>query len=77
MRFFDTQLALGSVLPLADGALFLTSEQPPFGPRAYSVRRAYDNGRIETVGDFCSYETRQAAEVALQAARSIAVADEL
>lgn len=66
MAFFDTQLYPSSAEPTNSGALFITSEQPPYGPRAYSVRRAYDSGEIETVGAFCGYATFIAAEAAMK-----------
>lgn len=52
MRFFGTRL-------LGTGWLFVSSEQPPHGPRRYSVRRwdAAVPGDVDTVGEFCAYQT--------------------
>jgi hypothetical protein len=64
--FFGTQFHS----PLLGGRFFVTSERAPHGPRAYSVRRANDDGSIDTVGDFYSYATREAAwQAAQEAAR--------
>lgn len=61
IKFFGTK-----IMPtVVDGRYFITSEQPPHGPRKYSVRRAEDNGSISTVGKFCHYPTRQSARRAL------------
>lgn len=65
MAFFGTQVFVGSVRETNSGALFITSERPPHGPRMYSVRRAYDSGQIETVGTFCGHATFKDAEAAL------------
>lgn len=53
MRFFRTRL--GKVFQGPGGIYFVTSEQPPHGPRRYSVRR-FDPAAItiETVGAFCA-----------------------
>lgn len=64
MRFFGSRIH-ATVYP---GGFFVTSEQPPHGPRYYTVRRAMPDGSIETVGDFCAYPTRRAAHKAAAAA---------
>lgn len=66
MAFFSTQLYPFSAEPTNSGALFITSEQPLNGSRAYSVRRAYDSGVIETVGEFCGHATFDDAEAAMK-----------
>lgn len=72
MRFFGTRA--GSRLYTGPGgAYFVTSEQPPHGPRAYTVRRfVAETCSIETVGDFGGYATRAAAH---RAARTAAKGD--
>ena len=61
MRFFR------SVLPRAGvegpgGIYFVSSEQPPHGPRAYTVRQLVGEGRIATVGEFCGFPSRAEAQ---------------
>jgi hypothetical protein len=63
MRFFGCRI----VSDVIGGRYFLTSEQPPQGPRAYSIREAGPDGDIETVGEFCSYKSKGAARTALMA----------
>lgn len=66
MRFFGTRLCPATVKGLPDGgALFVSSEQPPHGPRGYGVRRVHPNGAVETLGEVCQYRTRKAALAAL------------
>lgn len=65
-RFFRSRYPRSAVL-LPDGrAAFVTSEQPPHGPRRYTVR-AYDytDGMVETVGPFCGYSSRREAQRAI------------
>ena len=60
MAFFGTRIeAQGKVFA---NRFFITSEQPPFGPRAYSIRE-YDahSDKIDTVGDFMRYKSEDAA----------------
>lgn len=61
--FFGTVVEAGPI----GGCLFITSEKPPRGPRAYSVRVAYDTGEVETVGDFLAYATKAEAGRAARA----------
>jgi hypothetical protein len=70
MRFFGTRI--GKVVQVGQVWLFITSEKPPHGPRAYSVRRMTETGDISTVGEFCVM-TRGQAPAALRDA----VADEV
>lgn len=62
MRFFGTRIHDA----VYGGRVFVTSEQPPHGPRNYSVRMITDDYRIETLGEFGGYETRDAAHRAAQ-----------
>ena len=44
------------------GCYFVTSEQYNWkAPRLYTVRKVNQDGRIETIGDFQGYDTRQKA----------------
>ena len=58
MRFFKSRI--GEVWLVGDVFLFVTSEVPPHGGRAYSVRQMNRDGNISTVGEFCKM-TRSAA----------------
>lgn len=75
MRSFGTR-ASQKVYQGEGGIYFVTSEQPPHGPRAYSVRQ-YDpaSKQINTIGSLCSMTRavahRQAAELAGPAAVAI------
>lgn len=64
MRFFGTRIESG-ILP---GHRFITSEQPPNGPRKYSVRSFDNKGDIDTVGDFCGYNSKADALAAAKTA---------
>lgn len=64
MRFFKSRIE-SSVL---SGRYFLTSEQPPGGRRAYTVRRASDTGAVRTVGELGAYATKEQARKAAYAA---------
>lgn len=44
------------------GQWFISSEEPPMGTRAYSIRVAMRNGDIGTVGEFMGYDTLEDAE---------------
>lgn len=57
MKFFGTKIESGIIA----GRYFITSEQPPSGPRKYSVRSFDDKGGVDTVGDFCAHSNRTAA----------------
>ena len=77
-RWFDpdTCAAFGTRVHQAvyGGRYFVTSERDPYGTawdgkRRYTVRRAFDNARIVTVGEFGQYATaREAHEAARKAA---------
>lgn len=60
MRFFKSRVG-DRVIPLDDGCLFVSSEKAPYEQRKYSVRRAYDDGHVETVGEFQKYKTSREA----------------
>lgn len=45
MKFFASKIHDGVI----GGKYFITSEQPPHGPRVYSIREANDSGHISTV----------------------------
>jgi hypothetical protein len=63
MRFFGTRLES----PIVHGHYFITSEQPPAGPRLYSVRSFDKQGVISTEGEFCAHRSKNDALQALQA----------
>lgn len=68
MRFFSSRIG-ARVYPdhSCRRTLFVSSEQPPHGPRHYSVRAAiWDTGHIETVGEFGAYRTGAQAHRAAQ-----------
>jgi hypothetical protein len=77
LRFFDSKI-LPTVYTAPDGWYFVTSEQfhgsawptPVLedGARKYTVRRMNDDGSIDTIGEFNSYTTREAAKTAAQEA---------
>lgn len=62
MEYFGTQIES----LILHGKYFITSEQPPNGPRKFSIRSFNDCGSIDTVGDFCSHKTLAAALKALR-----------
>tara|TARA_Y100000310_G_C20648450_1_gene797994 strand:+ start:661 stop:1047 length:387 start_codon:yes stop_codon:yes gene_type:complete len=59
MRFFKSKIGL--VRSKGDDYYFVSSEQPPHGPRMFSVRHMDKDGDIKTIGEFCSL-TRYMAE---------------
>lgn len=61
MAFFGTRIESGIIR----GQYFITSEQPPHGPRKYSVRQFDDQGDIDTCGEFCSHATKSDALAAI------------
>lgn len=59
MRFFSTHTGL--VIGVPGGAVFVTSERPPGGDRAYTVRLASGTGKgfaIDTPGGICQFPSR-------------------
>ncbi len=66
-RFFRSR-TLPTVYEGAGGIFFVTSEQPPHGKRAYTVRRFNPATRaISTVGEHCKLSRRVAVQLAQQA----------
>jgi hypothetical protein len=62
MRFFGTRV-LGGVFQGEGGIYFVTSEQPPHGPRKYNVRQYNPETRqVDTVGDFGQYNDARTAK---------------
>lgn len=60
-RFFRTRIAPGVI----NGRYFITSEKfRDDAPRLYTIRRANDDGTIDTVGEFQQYKTLRAARAA-------------
>lgn len=61
LRFFRCRLPQ-SAFRAGDVAYFVTSECPPDGRRAYTVRRYdYASRNVRTVGEFCGYASRSGA----------------
>ena len=61
MRFFGSRVH-DTVYQGPGGVFFVSSEQPPYGPRGYAVRRFDpDTGDISTVGKVCQYSSRSGA----------------
>jgi hypothetical protein len=61
MRFFGTRVC-GGAFNGAGGVYFVTSEQPPHGKRAYTIRQFKpDTLDVSTVGELCGYKTRPTA----------------
>lgn len=70
MRFFGTR-ASSKCFVVSDGTLFVTSERPPFGPRAYAVNFAHngsadERGSVERVSGVCAYASRNGALAAAE-----------
>lgn len=62
MRFFGTR-ASREVYQGSGGVYFVTSEQPPHGPRGYTVRQFVpESCDIRTVGELCGYKTGRQAK---------------
>lgn len=62
MKFFKSRI----VSELVKGTYFITSEKPPYGPRAYSIREVYnDEGHVKTHGETCQYATLGEVRAAL------------
>jgi hypothetical protein len=65
LRYFQSRIS-DNVYPVPGGALFVSSEKfrglyEPDGERRYTVRSCTAGGRIETVGEFQQYASRDAA----------------
>lgn len=61
MRFFGTKIESDVVR----GNYFVTSEQPPHGPRKFTLRSFDNEARIGTIGEFCSFPTKRDAIAAI------------
>jgi hypothetical protein len=64
--FFGTRIESGII----DGKYFISSEQPPYGPRQFTVRSFDDAGSIGTVGEFGAYRNLREAKEALTSLRN-------
>lgn len=63
MRFFGTRIES----EIIGKRYFITSEQPPHGPRKYSVRSFDEAGNVNTFGEFYAYSCKADALEALRA----------
>jgi len=61
MRFFHSRIESGIIR----GRYFITSEVNPSDEKRYSVRYVTDDAEIETLGEFHSYKTKEAAKRAI------------
>jgi hypothetical protein len=61
MKFFKTRI----MSRLIGGKYFITRETAPSNQTRFSVRRANDDGSINTVGEFHSYLFREDAKDAI------------
>ena len=61
MKFFGT--IIGLVRSKGKDYYFVSSEKPPHGKRAYSVRHMDAKGGIHTIGEFCSYTKYMAEKI--------------
>lgn len=61
MAFFGSRVESAIIR----GCYFVSSEQPPHGPRKYSVRSFDTEGGVDTVGEFCGYDTKRDALAAV------------
>lgn len=59
MRFFASKVESGVI----KGRFFITSEKTSFTShdRTYTIRKAKDNGEIDTIGIFGGFKTKQEA----------------
>lgn len=61
MRFFRSRVEG----PMLAGGYFVSSEQfDDCAPRLYTIRRAFSDGSVETIGGFQAYASRRAAVMA-------------
>lgn len=61
MRFFGTRIES----EIIRGKFFITSEQPPYGSRKYSLRSFDEEGDVNTVGEFCTFNSKADALAAI------------
>lgn len=66
MRFFGSRIGATHVVGDYETGLwvFVTSEQPPYGPRGYTVHRMTPDGSISDIGPFCQWTRSVANRVA-------------
>ena|ERR1035441_10828858 len=65
MRYFNSKI-IDSVWNEETGH-FITSERPPDGERAYTIRKAdFKTGQIHTIGEFMGYRSLAHAKRALR-----------
>jgi hypothetical protein len=79
MRFFASRMPK-TVMPVPNGALFVTSEQyRPFDgapdARLFTIRFIHDSGVVETVGAFQGWSTREGANRAARRMAAVWTAD--
>lgn len=58
MRLFRSRI-LSEVI---QGCLFVTSERAPDQPRRFTVRQAWADGKVETLGEFQQFATAREAK---------------
>ena len=74
LRFFESRI-LPSVYEGPGGIYFITSEQGPHGPRAYTVRRFFPGrATIGTVGPFNESTLAECRKLARASAKGVEVA---
>lgn len=62
IRFFKSRIEAGPF----KANYFITSEQFEQEPRRYTIRQAFANGSVMTVGEFQEYETLKEAKAAIK-----------
>ena len=62
MKFFQSRIES----TLYNDKYFITSEQPPYGSRHYTVRLANPDGSIDTVKEFYAIKSKDAAREAIR-----------
>lgn len=65
MEFFKSRIETD----LIDGQFFISSEKPPHGPRAYTIRAVREDATIATLGNFGEYATLEDALDVLESGR--------
>lgn len=72
-RFFGTRIESGVIA----GHYFITSEQPPHDRRKFTIRSFDAVGDVDTVGEFCAYNSASEARTALNAILAPKMEEEL
>lgn len=62
MAFFGTRIESEIIRE----SFFITSEQPPHGPRMFTIRTFDEHGNIKTAGKFCAFDSKSDALEALE-----------